>query len=224
MLELRWYVILCAVLLWLVISISALVYAVSWQQNLHTPSLLPPAGYDTCDRNFVLQAWIYNLASSNSCPIPSNGVVVINNVLYQKPLIHEGSCCYFSEVDLTRVPFPDVYIGQASAVFTDVELNSQSFVANSTRSSYSYLCQVCNSLTYQLILIDSNQYYILSSPIYHVYFDSTGFILSVTRNGTVVAQGAGPYQLVVYDTNDRIVIDLANINNKFGFQPLAVEF
>lgn len=223
--QLRWYVILCAVLLWLVITVSALIYAISWQQNSQMPTLPIPTGTDICSRDFVLQSWIYDFNSSggsNSCPPSTNGVIVINNVLYHKPLLRNDNCCYFSETNLVRVTYPPIYIGQTATVFTDVELNTKPYLVNITKTSYSYYCPVCTEFTYQLVLVGDNRYSVAELPNYAVYFGADGYIISITRNAVVVAERSTGTNITVYDMVDRTLNDLAAINNKSGFQPLAV--
>jgi hypothetical protein len=224
--EIKWYLILFATILWFIISITALTYAINWQYNQRFVGLSTPTEASVCNRNFVIQSWIYDVYGSNQCPQPQNSVITVDNVLYSKNLVSSSSvsqnCCSFGDV-LTRVDFPEVYIGQRGHRFTDNELNTRSFVVNANKTSYSFVCGICiPHQTYQLNHIEGNRYYFTYDNQYNVYFTNSGFILTIVRNGDVLAERINN-QLVLYDNSDTIAVIMTAIEAEGGFQPLAVE-
>jgi len=219
----KWYLIWLAIVIWFIISITALTYATDWLYNERFVGLKTPSSYDICNRSYLIQSWIFDVSGSNNCPSPENSVEVMDNVLYAKPLVNNGICCSFSNDNMVRVVYPEVYIGQRLRRFTDNELNQSTFVVNSTKTSYNFVCKICTSgLTYQLIKLVDNKYFLNMDINYNVYFNNIGQILSITNNGVLVVQRIDN-QLVVYDSSDTVAVVMTLIDQEGGFQPLAVE-
>jgi hypothetical protein len=218
--DVKWYLILFAAIIWFIISITALIYATDWLYNERFIPLLAPK--TTCNRSYLIQSWIYDVYGTNNCPQPTNSVEVVNNILYAKNLVQSGQCCSFGDL-LTRINFPEVYIGQRLRRFTDVELNSKPYVINSTKTSYNFVCGICTyGQTYQLIKIQDNKYFFDFNTNYIIYFNEVGQILSIVNNGVLVVQRVNN-ELVVYDNTDTFAVVMSLIDQEGGFQPLAIE-
>lgn len=213
-----WPIILIGSLLWLIMAFTAIIYGISYTSR---NTLLNNELIDTnCNREYVKQAWIYDITQNASCPILNNDLIVINNFLFQRGLEKNGNCCFFNDT-LTEILYPTTYIGDPNIIYTDAQLNQKPYLVNSQKTTITMYCPVCTSNTVILQKISDTQYFLQSNAYMQVKFQSNK-IVQVTNNGIIEASLIDN-KLVASGSANTDTIKIVNINNRLiGFQPLPV--
>lgn len=209
------FFILLASLLWFVMAITALNFALQYASRETTTKVIPP---DNCSRQGVRQAWIFDVGQPTYCPGLSNDMLVQDNHLYQRDIVRDERCCYFGNL-LEPVQQPFIYIGQSDRVFTETEINQKPYLVNNF--SYTNYCPICNQNTIQLQNVTGNDYFVQNKANMFARIEN-GRVIEV-RNGNLLEATIVNGILVVAGNASSLARDIVSINaRQVGFQPLPL--